>query len=237
MKLAHVALLAAAGLAVAALAGVFQPSRAASARATDSTSGGITVVGTGSVPLTPDRAVFTFGTVSQGSSAAAALAASSHATNRIVEALRTAGIAEADIQTSEVSVSPRMDEKGTAVVGYTATNGVTATIRGIGAAGNVVDAAVGAGANQVYGPSLVVSDQDAAYRKALAAAVAEARAKAEALASAAHVSLGRVTAISETGESAQPMFDATRATDSGTTIEPGTQTVEATVSVTFAAGR
>jgi uncharacterized protein len=236
MKLAHLALVAAAGLAVAALAGVFQPSRATSAATPDTTAGGITVVGTGSVPLTPDRAGFTFGTVSQGSTAAAALAASSQSTERIVEALRKAGVAKADLQTSEVSVSPRMDESGNMVVGYTATNSVTATIRRIGDAGGIVDAAVGAGANQVYGPSLLVSDRDAAYRKALAAAVAEARAKADALAGTAHVALGRVTEISESGDAPQPMFESARLADSSTKIEPGTQTVEATVTVTFAVG-
>jgi uncharacterized protein YggE len=237
MKLAHVALLAAVGLVAAAFAGAFQPPRAASAPAADASPGGITVAGTGSVPLTPDRAGFTFGTVSRGSTAAAALAASSKSTARIVEALRKAGVAKADIQTSEVSVSPRMDENGNAVVGYTATNSVTATIRRIGAAGDVVDAAVGAGANQVYGPSLLVSDREAAYRRALAAAVAEARSKAEVLATTAHVSIGAVTAIAESGDSSQPVFATARLADSSTKIEPGTQSVEATISVTFAVGR
>jgi uncharacterized protein YggE len=236
MKLAHIAVLAAIGLAVAAYAGVFQPSRADSASAADTSPGGITVIGAGSSSVTPNRAGFTFGTVSQGSTAAAALTASSQSAARIVDALRKAGVAKADIQTSEVSLSPRMDENGTAVVGYTATNSVTATLRKIADAGSVVDAAVGAGANQVYGPNLVASDQDAAYRKALEAAVAAARTKAEALAATAHVSLGRITAISESGESPQPVFAATKLADSGTTIEPGTQTVDATVSVTFAVG-
>jgi uncharacterized protein YggE len=236
MKLATVALLAAGVVAAAAFSGVFQPSGADSASAADASPGGITVLGTGSVSITPDRAAFTFGTISQGSTAAAALAASSHSTARIVDSLRKAGTARADIQTSEVSLSPRTDENGTAVVGYTATNSVTATIRKIGEAGDVVDAAVAAGANQVYGPNLLASDQDAAYRKALAEAVAEARTKAASLARTAGLPLGRVTAISESGESPQPVFAATALADSGTRIEPGTQSIQATVSVTFAVG-
>jgi uncharacterized protein YggE len=88
----------------------------------------------------------------------------------------------------------------------------------------------------VYGPSLVASDQEAAYRKALASAVVEARTKAEALAQASGVSLGRITAVSESGESPQPVFSDTRLADSATNIEPGTQAIEATVSVTFAVG-
>jgi uncharacterized protein YggE len=236
MKLASITLLVAGGVAAAAFSGVFQPTAARSEAAADPASGGITVVGTGSVAVAPNRAGFTFGTVSQGSTAAAALNASSQAAARIVDALRKAGIAKADIQTSDVSLSPRLDENGSAVVGYTASNSVSVTIRQIGDAGEVVDAAVGAGANQVYGPNLVASEQDAAYRKALADAVAEARTKAEALARASGVSLGRVTAIAETAASPQPVFAAAALTDSATKIEPGMQSVEATVSVTFAVG-
>src|SRR6476620_10395121 len=92
-----------------------------------------------------------------------------------------------------------MNENGNDIVGYTASNTVTATVRKIGAAGDVVDAAVGAGANQVSGPNLLASDQDAAYRNALKAAVADARAKAETLANASNTILGKITAIVEGG--------------------------------------
>jgi uncharacterized protein len=236
MKLATVALLAAGALAAAAFSGVFQPSRADSAAAADAARGGITVVGTGSVSITPDRAGFTFGTVSQASTAAGALSASAHGVARIVDALREAGVARADIQTSEVSLSPRTDENGTAVVGYTATNSVAATIRKIADAGDAVDAAVAAGANQVYGPNLLVSDRKVAYRNALEAAVAEARTKAETLAATAGARLGRITAIAESGGTPTAVFAAEAALKSAPQIEPGTQTIEATVSVTFALG-
>ncbi|CAN5230170.1 SIMPL domain-containing protein [soil metagenome] len=234
MKLGRIALIAAAGLAVAAFAGVFQPS-GARGQAADTASGGITVLGTGSVNITPDRASFAFGTVSQAKTASADLAASSQAATRVVNAMRQAGVARADIQTSEVSLSPRMNENGEEIVGYTATNTVTANIRRIAAAGDVIDAAVGAGANQVYGPNLLSSDQDASYRNALKAAVAEARTKAEMLASAAGKTLGQITAISEGGAGPQPLPVA-GAKDAATQIEPGTQRIEATVSVTFAFG-
>lgn len=234
MKLARIALIAAAGFAVAAFAGVFQPS-GARGQAADTASGGITVLGTGSANITPDRASFAFGTVSQARSASAALAASSQAATRVVNALRQAGVARADIQTSEVSLSPRMSENGEEIVGYTATNTVSANIRRIADAGGVIDAAVAAGANQVYGPNLLSSDQDAIYRNALKAAVAEARTKAETLASAAGKTLGLITAISEGGAGPQPLPVAEgKAAD--TQIEPGTQRIEATVSVTFAFG-
>ena len=152
MKLARIAVLAAAGLAVAAFAGVFQPA-GARGQAADPASGGITVLGTGSTNVTPNRASFAFGTVSQARTAGAALAASSQATTRVVSALRQAGVARDDIQTSEVSLSPRTNENGDEIVGYTATNTVTANVHKLADAGKVIDAAVGAGANQMYGPN------------------------------------------------------------------------------------
>jgi uncharacterized protein len=234
MKLALIAVLAAAGLAVAAFAGVFQPSRG---QAAETASGAITATGTSSATVTPDRATFSFGTVSQATSASAALAASSQAVSRVIDALRKAGVQKSDLQTSEVSLSPRTNDTGVTIIGYTASNTVTATVRKLGDAGEIVDAAVAAGANQMYGPSLLAGDQDAAYRNALKAAVAEARAKAEVLASAAGLSLGRITAITESGSTPpMPLPAADAALTSSVPIEPGTQKIDATVSVTFALG-
>jgi uncharacterized protein len=234
MKLARLALLAAAGIAIAAFAGVVQPSGAHSAPA-DTSSGGITVLGTASANLIPNRASFAFGTVSQAATATAALTASSQSVARVIAALKRLGVAQADIQTADVSLSPRTNDNGDEIVGYTASNTVTATIRKIGDAGDVVDAAVRAGANQVSGPNLLAADQHAAYRNALEGAVADARAKAETLATASSSTLGKITAIVE-GGGAIPMPLATGAKDSSVAIEPGTQKIEATVSVTFALG-
>jgi uncharacterized protein YggE len=234
MKLARIAVIAAAGLVVVAFGGVFQPS-GASGLAADTSTGGLTVVGTGSANVVPDRASFAFGTVNQARTAAAALAASSQAANRIVDALRKAGVAKADIQTSEISLSPRMNDNGDAIVGYSASNTVTAIARKLADAGDLIDAAVAAGANQVYGPNLLASDQDAAYRTALKAAVAYARVNAETLASASGLTLGKVTAIAESGGPMPlPATDAGRTT--AAPIEPGTQRIDASVSVTFAIG-
>jgi uncharacterized protein len=233
MKLAPLAILAAAGLAVAAFAGVFQPSGARSA--TPDASGGLTVAGTGSANVVPDRASFSFGTVSQARTAAAALSASSQAAGHVVDALRKAGVAKADIQTSEISLSPRMNDTGDTIVGYTASTSVTAVARKLADAGDLVDAAVAAGANQVYGPNLLASDQEGAYRSALKTAVAKARENAEALASASGLTLGRITAIAESG-GPMPLPAADAGGTKSAPIEPGTQRIDATVSVTFAIG-
>jgi hypothetical protein len=145
-------------------------------------------------------------------------------------------VAKADLQTAEVSVSPRTNDKGDSIVGYTASNTVSAVVRKLDEAGAVIDAAVGAGANQVSGPNLLVSDQASAYRDALEDAVADARAKAQTLATAVGGTLGRVTAISEGGAMPIRLDAGAVAKDSGTPIEPGTQRIDATVSVTFALG-
>lgn len=233
MRIARIAVLAAAGLAVAAFAGVLQPGSAVG-QAAEPDPGGLTVIGSGGADVTPDRASFGFGTVTQARTAAAALEASSAAVARVVAALRREGIAQADIQTADVSLSPRWSENGESIVGYTASNTVTAIIRRLGQAGAVIDAAVAAGANQMSGPSLLASDQASAYRDALRAAVANARAKAQTLATASGVTAGRITAVVEsgTGPSPMPAQDAERA--AAVPIEPGTQRIEASVSVTFA---
>ena len=93
-----------------------------------------------------------------------------------------------------------------------------------------------AGANTVYGPVLTSSNAEALYKQALTAAVADARAKAQLLASAGNVALGRVTAVVENGSSPVDLKSEARAADSGGSIEPGTQSIQATVTVTFAIG-
>jgi uncharacterized protein len=227
MKLARIAVVAVAAFAAVAFLGVFQPS---SGTAADAPAGGLTVVGSGASSVTPDRASFTFGTVSQARTAAAALAASSDEVAKVIAALRRAGVARADIQTSDVSVSPRMSEDGTTIVGYTASNSVTAVVRKLDDAGAVIDAAVAAGANQMYGPNLIASDQTAAYNAALRAAITEARAKAQTLATASGLTLGKITTVAEASASPAPL--PTRET--AVPIEPGTQQIQATVTVTFA---
>ena len=200
---------------------------------------GITVVGTGSVTTTPDTAAWSFGVQTSADTASAALAANSEAMERVVAALREAGISRDDLQTEQVSVWPRTSDDGISIVGYDASNTVRATIRDLDRAGGIVDAAVAAGANQVYGPSLTVSDADAQYRAALDAAFDDARARAEAIAEKAGVTLGGPVAIVESGGGVpipyygQAMAEAAAA---DVAVEPGTQDVGASLTVTFAIG-
>jgi uncharacterized protein YggE len=111
--------------------------------------------------------------------------------------MKAAGIAGDDLQTEQVSVYPRTSDDGMSIVGYDASNTVRATIRDLDQAGGIVDEAVAAGANQVYGPSLTVSDTEAQYSAAVDAAFDDARARAQAIADKAGVTLGAPVAIVE----------------------------------------
>jgi len=232
MKLVRIAVLVAVGAAVVALAGVGRPESAGGA---EQPPGGITVIGTGTVKTVPDEATFSLGVQSEGSTARAALAANSEQMRRLIAAVKAAGVAKEDIQTQDVSISPTYDD-GTRVSGYSARNSVSVRIRDLAKAGAVLDAATNAGANEVYGPMLDRSDREDLQAKALRSAVADARSKAEALADAADVQLGQVTAISEGFEGGpQPYWSATLArADASAPIEPGKQDVQASVTVTFA---
>src|SRR5439155_11669683 len=121
--------------------------------------------------------------------------------------------------------------------GFVAQNTISAKAK-IADAGGLVDAAVGAGANTVDGPTLTVSDQDALYRAALKKAVEDARARAQAIAEAGGFGLGQVTTVAEQSAATQPiMFDRAAALSTKaapTPVEPGTRDVTADVTVSFA---
>ena len=227
---------AAGGLESGVMAAGMSAESVAGAGATAS-GAGITVVGTGTVTATPDTAEWSFGVQTSADTAAAALAANSTAMEKVVAALRDAGVAKDDLQTEQVSVYPRTNDDGTSIVGYDASNTVRATIRGLDKAGALVDAAVAAGANQVYGPSLTVSDAEAQYAAAMEEAFNDAHARAQAIAEKAGVTLGAPIAIVE-GGGGEPMPYYARAgaemAAADVAIEPGTQDLGATLTVTFA---
>jgi uncharacterized protein YggE len=223
--------LAIAAAALAALAALAATLRTGDAVAVEpDASGGITVQGSATESGAPTKAELSLGVESRSDTAKGALAANGVAMRKVLAAIRAAGGKE--LRTQSVWLSSVYGENGPQ--GFSATNTVTTSVE-VGKAGSLIDAAVAAGANQVSGPSMSAADQQALYRKALQAAVADARERAKALAEASGVSLGRVTAIVEGGGSApMPLAMAAKAADASTPIEPGTQDVTAQVSVTFA---
>jgi uncharacterized protein len=226
-------LLLALALAVALLAGGADAATTTSSTAAAAT---VTVSGTGTVTAVPDQASFSFTVQTKAATAAGALARNATDTRAVIAAVEKAGVAEADVQTTQVSLDPVQSNDGTSIVGYTAFDTITVTKLSIAKAGAIVDAAVGAGANSVSGPSLTLSSQDALYAQALKAAVAQAKGKAEALAGAAGRTLGEVVTIVEGGGSAPIPFAVGAAAKDSTPIEAGTQDVQATVTVTYALG-
>ncbi len=217
-----------AACAVVAFAGIGRPEAARGDTVTPDT---VSTTGHGVVTAVPDEATVTAGVQTQATSAAAALAQNATLMNAVVAALK--GAAGGDLQTQQVSLYPRTNEQG-GVTGYSAENSVSAKSK-IAAAGALIDAAVGAGANTVSGPTLDVSGRDQLYRDALKKAVADARAKAAALAAAGGFGVGPVSTVSEVGSAPQPVFAAEAATSAkdSTPVEPGTQDVTADVMVTF----
>jgi uncharacterized protein YggE len=209
----------------AALAGVAQPQPAHSA---DPSAKTITVTGTGSVETVPDRATFSFTVRTNADTAKDALAKNGAAADAVAAALKGA-----QVQTSDISLDQRYDDSGNPIAGYTATTTVSADAP-LSSAGALIDAAVEAGATSFSGPSFSRSDEDALYRDALKDAVANAKAKAEALAAASGLTLGDVQTVGEGSQAPVPLPLA-QAADGAAKIEPGTQEIDATVTVTFAA--
>ena len=150
----------------------------------------------------PDRAQISAGVESRAPTARAALAANAAAMRKVLDALRASGGKE--ITTQTVSLSTAFDQNGKPD-GFVASN-IASAETSLAGAGALIDAAVEAGANSVNGPSLSRSDAEELYREALETAVADARGRAAILAKAAGRELGRVTAISEGGGTAIPMF-------------------------------
>ena len=153
----------------------------------------ITTSAIGQTRVTPDRAMIQVAVQSQGETAAAAAAENARKQTSVIEAVKAAGVAAAQIRTSGYNVSPEYAQSGgkaPKVTGYRASNTVQVEVRTIDIIGKVIDAALGAGATNVGSAGLYSSNTDAARRDALKDAVAKARADADAAATAAGGSVG-----------------------------------------------
>lgn len=170
----------------------------------------------------PDIAMFSAGVVTQARTASEAMADNSRRMEQVVTALKRAGIADRDIQTSTISLSPVYsnperdaqirarqtgqpyippppEEQMQRIIGYQARNTVQVRVRDLGNMGRVIDTLVEVGANEVNGPNFTLDDQRAALDEARSAAVAEGRQRAELYARAAGLRVARILSISEGG--------------------------------------
>lgn len=182
----------------------------------------LTVNAQGSSTRAPDLVLFAAGVTTQGKTANEALSENSTRMTQVIAALKRAGIADKDIQTSNLSINPRYAQPrrlpdGTyepgeqQIVGYQANNTVSVRQRKLDDFGKVIDALVGAGANQVNGPNFTLSKPEAAQDEARAQAVKIARERANLYAQAAGLRVVRVVSINESGGGYAPeMMAATK---------------------------
>ena len=174
----------------------------------------ISLSGHGEVRATPDLAFVTSGVVTQGATAAEALAANTKAMTDLFAALKESGIADRDIQTSNFSVQPRYDfsnNQAPKMVGYDVSNNVTVTLRKVDTLGTLLDKMVQSGSNQINGISFDVSKPEEAMDEARKLATEDATRKAKVYANAMGIELGNVMQVSE-GSAAQPPMPMVRST-------------------------
>lgn len=195
----------------------------------------------GEVSRVPDVAVITAGVATRAATASDALGQNSSKMAGVIAALKRAGVADRDIQTSSINLNPEyryQENQPPQLVGYSATNQVTIRFRDIRNSGRILDALVAAGANQINGPSMVIDKPDAALDEARADAIARGTARAQLYARALGKRVVRVLSVSESGGGnvmPPPMPYAVRqsAERADTKIMPGEQKVEVTLSMIF----
>jgi uncharacterized protein len=200
----------------------------------------ITVEATGTVSGQPDVLTIQMGVQVQAGSATDALRQSSERASALIASLREAGVAQSDLSTADVSVWPRYDHRNesSTIIGYEATNTVTAKLRDLSKAGSVIDTAAGAvgDAVRIGGLSFSIENTGPLYKQAREQAIERAREQAGQLAAAAGVELGRVLTIDESAQDVPPPVpfagDGAGA-EAAVPIEPGTQSLRLTVRVVF----
>ena len=162
---------------------------------------------TGEVTRVPDIAIISAGVVSRSTTATGALQDAADRMQRVLAALKRAGVEDRDLQTSNISLNPEyryVENQPPQLTGYTASNQLTIRFRDIRNSGKIIDALVSQGANQINGPSLTIDKPEAALDEARARAVAMGRARAELYARSLGMRIARVVSVSESGGYAVP---------------------------------
>lgn len=203
--------------------------------------------GIGEISVRPDTATVSSGVVSEAATAREALSANSQSMQAVINAMKSAGIAAKDIQTSGFSVQPQYvypdRSKGGVqepprIVSYQVSNMVAVRVRDLTKLGAILDQIVTVGANQIQGISFSLDDDTQVRDDARKAAVKDATRKAELYAEAAGVTLVRVLSIGESGGFTQPPMQyggmAMKAEAApNVPVEAGEQTIRAEVSISW----
>ncbi len=201
----------------------------------------IQVTATGKANMAPDMATVSAGVVTQGKTAREAMFGNATKMTRAFEELEAAGIEKKHITTSQLSLQPRynyQNRQAPKIEGYEARNTVSAKTYDLDNVGAMLDALVKAGVNNINGVQFSIKDSKAAKEKAREDAIREARAKAEAMASAAGVKLGKLKSLSESGGNFRPqsVAYAARSMDiaqASTPVSAGEQEISVTVNMSY----
>ncbi|HEU5066932.1 MAG TPA: SIMPL domain-containing protein [Sphingomicrobium sp.] len=196
---------------------------------------------TGEATRVPDLAIVNAGVVTRSADAATAIQENAERMDKVIAALKRAGIADRDVQTSSISLNAEYrypENQPPQLTGYTATNQLTVKFHDIRSSGKIIDALVAQGVNQISGPNLTVEHPEQALDEARAKAVAEGRARAELYARSLGMQVVRVVSISESGgyappPPAPPMPMMARAEAAYTKIVPGEQQLQVNLSMVF----
>ncbi len=203
----------------------------------------ITVTGNGEAVGAPDLAILSIGVETEGATAADALQKNAAQMNATMAKLKKSGVAEKDIQTQNLNVSPRYNyeeqNRGAPpkITGYVASNTVSVKLRDLAKAGSVIDGAVADGANNLSSLSFGFADPDKLMNEARKDAIADAKARAQLYATAAGVNLGPLLQIQDGYTATPPMpyaYDRVEAQAAkATPIAAGESTVSANVTLVY----
>jgi len=201
----------------------------------------LSVTGTGMVTIVPDIAYISIGVHTEAESASAAVDENNTQTQKVINSLKKSGVAAEDIRTTNFSIWPnqKYDPQGQPTgTTYAVDNTVYVTVRDLVKMGELLDAAISAGANSIYSVSFDLADKSADTKKARDLAVKNAQDQAAELAAAAGVTLGEIQVISYSDSGAAPYLDYGKGGGGGAMpaavpINPGTMQLTTTVSMTY----
>ena len=205
----------------------------------------MSVNGVGQIFLSPDIAYIYIGVHTEKDTAAEAVAANNDETQRVIEALKKAGVDANDIRTTNFSIWPNQQYSpdGQPIgVRYVVDNSVYVTVRKLDNLGDLLDSAVAAGANSINSIQFDVADKTEALKQARDEAIKDAKSQAQELADASGVKLGEIQTISFYDTMPTPYVDTYGKGGGGgameaaaaVPIQPGQLTMTVTVSMSYA---
>ncbi|MBI2446491.1 MAG: SIMPL domain-containing protein [Parcubacteria group bacterium] len=200
----------------------------------------VSFTGEGKVKAAPDTARVDIGLTTEGKDTITVQNENSSKMNAVIKFLKERGIGEADIKTSNYSLSPKYEyNKGkSSLVGYVLNQNLTVTVRNLDKIGEILDGAVSSGANRIDSVSLFVDKPEELKNKAREEAVKQAKEKAVMTSKIAGLRLGRLVGFSEGFSGEPPVFFETMTAKGGGAapapqIEPGTQDIKVNVTLTY----